>query len=426
MTSEGSDEQREERSSNTRTGNARRSAPRDRGGETASHEESRERSESSEDQRDEEVSEKASGERSDPRDSEGRDESEAQRASNTRTGNARRSAPRDRGGETASHEATRERDEDERDSEEDDIPLNIAGHEDREPPSGASDDPFGTANDDEPTAETENEETGDDADEDDEEVEPVEVLVQLADAGEIDPWDIDVVTVTDKFLDVIDEADLRTSGRALFYASVLIRMKSDAMLSDDEPDEAPAEPWEEAMSGGGAIDEPDPFASLEQEMDRRLERRRARGMPQTLDELVRDLREAERDSWWKESRSYDTSESPKGFQRGTQELDYRGADDLRMDDEPTADEVTANTHGEDIDAIIDDVHAALREQYDAGREEVLFREVQATGGSRVETFLGLLFLSHRGQVRLQQDDLFGDLWIQDPSAAGGSEEALAD
>jgi segregation and condensation protein A len=161
-------------------------------------------------------------------------------------------------------------------------------------------------------------------------------------------------------------------------------------------------------------------------MDRRLERRRARGMPQTLDQLVRDLREAERNSWWKESRSYDTSDSPSGFQRGTQELDYRSAGDVRMDDEPTADEVTANTHGENIDEIIDDVYAAVREQYDAGREEVLFREIQETGGSRVETFLGLLFLSHRGQVRLQQDDLFGDLWIQDPSARTGSEEALAD
>jgi len=345
--------------------------------------------ESSEDQRDEEVSNNSSGEQSDPRENEGRD----------------------------------------------DIPLNIAGHEDRKAPSADADDPFGTASGAEESETTDgqsaddqstDEQSADDTDEDDEEVEPVEVLVQLADAGEIDPWDIDVVTVTDKFLDVIDEADLRTSGRALFYASVLIRMKSDAMLSDDDPDEKPVEPWEEAMSGGDPIDEPDPFASLEQEMDRRLERRRARGMPQTLDELVRDLREAERDSWWKESRSYDTSDSPSGFQRGTQELDYRGANDLRMDDEPTADEVTANTHGEDIDAIIDDVYTALREQYDAGREEVLFREVQGTGGSRVETFLGLLFLSHRGQVRLQQDDLFGDLWIQDPSAATGSGEALAD
>ena len=380
---------------------------------------------SSEDQRDEEVPNRSSGEQSDPRANEGRDERSEERSSNSRTGS----------------EATREESgssEDQRDSEQsgdnDDIPLNIAGHEDRERPSTDAENPFGSDDDTEESTSADESETAEngtetadaESEDDEEEVEPVEVLVQLADAGEIDPWDIDVVTVTDKFLEVIDEADLRTSGRALFYASVLIRMKSDAMLNDEDEEEQPAEPWEAAMEGGDPIDEPDPFASLEQEMDRRLERRRARGMPQTLDELVRDLREAERDSWWKESRSYDTSDSPSGFQRGTQELDYRSAGDMRMDDEPTADEVTANTHGEDIDAIVEDVYDALREQYDAGREEVLFREVEETGGSRVETFLGLLFLSHRGRIRLQQDDLFGDLWIQDPNAATGSEEALAD
>ena len=256
--------------------------------------------------------------------------------------------------------------------------------------------------------------------------EPVEVLVQLADDGEIDPWDIDVVTVTDKFLDRLDGSDLRTSGRALFYASVLIRMKSDAMLGSDEPEDDPVEPWERAMDGEAPIEEPDPFAALESEMDRRLERRRARGMPQTLDELVRDLREAERDNWWKESREYDTSDSPSGFARGTQELDYRGADDMRLDEEPSAADVTGTAHAEHIDHIIDDVYAAVREQYDQGRDEVLYREVETAGGSRVETFLGLLFLAHRGQVLLQQDDLFGDLWIQDPNAATGSGEAVAD
>ena len=321
----------------------------------------------------------------------------------------------------------------------DDIPLDITGHEDRDRPS---DERAGTADREgrEGSAKSDADlltgEAGVDDDatvgdepaspESDDAPEPVEVLVQLADDGEIDPWDIDVVTVTDKFLSRLDESDLRTSGRALFYASVLIRMKSDAMLGTDEPDEPEAEPWEQAMQGDAPIDEPDPFAALESEMDRRLERRRARGMPQTLDELVRDLREAERDNWWKESREYDTSGSPTGFQRGTQELDYRGADDMRLDEEPSAADVTGTAHAEQIDDIIADVHAAVREQYDKGREEVLYREVEASGGSRVETFLGLLFLAHRGHVRLQQDDLFGDLWIQDPNAVGGSEEALAD
>ncbi|EMA06639.1 condensin subunit ScpA [Haloarcula vallismortis] len=334
------------------------------------------------------------------------EESEPPRGSKSRTGS----------------DATREPEDD------DDIPLDITGHEDREPP-GESGDAAAllgeSADADDDTARDSSEHDSADSSED-EDVEPVEVLVQLADDGEIDPWDIDVVRVTDKFLQRIDDADLRTSGRALFYASVLIRMKSDAMLGEGEDEEEPAEPWEQAMHEDAPIEEPDPFAALESEMDRRLERRRARGMPQTLDELVRDLRDAERDSWWKESREYDTSDSPSGFDRGTQELDYRGADDMRLDEEPSAADVTGTAHAENIDDIIADVHDAVREQYDKGREEVLYREVDTAGGTRVETFLGLLFLAHRGQVRLQQDDLFGDLWIQDPSAATGSDEAVAD
>ncbi|SDF20653.1 segregation/condensation protein A [Halorientalis regularis] len=335
--------------------------------------------------------------------------------------------------------------------EDDDIPLNIAGHEDREPPSGSDSasgersDPRAGEKPDGASSMRGSDDGGGDADgdaaeahavdrpkppgeDDEDDVQPVEVLVQLAKDDEIEPWDIDIVTVTDKFLDRLDEADLRTSGRALFYASVLLRMKSDAMLSDDEDEEEEPEPWEAAAMGEDTpLDsDADPFASLEKEMDRRLDRKRARGMPQTLDELVRDLREAERDTWWKESREYDTSDSPSTYQRGTQELDYRSGDEFRMDDEPTAADVTGTAHGEDIDAIIDDVYGACLEQWEAGREEVLYAEIENAGGSRVETFLGLLFLSHRGQVYLQQDDLFGDLWIQDPNAAQGSEEAIAD
>ncbi|WP_302082465.1 segregation/condensation protein A [Salinibaculum rarum] len=300
---------------------------------------------------------------------------------------------------------------------EEDIPLDISGHEDRDRSGRES----AAALLDDDTHEGENDDDNGD------EVEPVEVLVGLAEDGEIDPWDIDIVSVTDKFLDRLDDADLQTSGRALFYASVLLRMKSDAMLEADDDEEPEPEPWEQAMAEGSEpAGDHDPFATLEAEMDRRLERKRARGMPQTLDELVRDLREAERDNWWKESREYDTSGSSSGFQRGTQELDYRSADDLRMDDEPTEADVTGTAHSENIDEIIEDVHAAVREHYEQGRDEVLYREIQGAGGSRVETFLGLLFLSHRGQVRLQQDDLFGDLWIQDPAATAGSGEAIAD
>jgi segregation and condensation protein A len=256
----------------------------------------------------------------------------------------------------------------------------------------------------------------------DDEVEPVELLVQLAEDGEIEPWDIDIVAVTDAFLERLDESDLRTSGRALFYASVLLRMKSDEILAPDDEEED--EPWEAAM-GGQEFDH-DPIDALESEIDRRLDRKHARGSPETLDELVRELREAEHGSWWKEGRTYDTSDSPHGYDRGTQTLDYRAADDFRDEGEPGEADVTGTTHTEDIETTISEVETALRSQYDKGRDEVLFAEIRRAGGRPVETFLALLFLAHRGVVHLQQDELFGDLWVQNPAAAAVGDEAVAD
>jgi segregation and condensation protein A len=313
---------------------------------------------------------------------------------------------------------------------EDGVPLDITGHEDRDPPGADADVP---GDGEQGASDEESERPADDpvpeveppGEADEEAVKPVEVLVDLAEEGEIDPWDVDVVVVTDKFLERLDEVDLQTSGRALFYASVLLRMKGDALLSeDDEGDEEPdPEPWEQPP---GVEADFDPVDRLEDEMDRRLERKRVRGSPETLEDLVQELRDAERRRWWKEARTYDTDDSPEGFARGTQTLDYRADDAARMGDEPTEDEVTGTTHDEDIEAVIDDVRATLREQYERGREEVLYAEVESAGGSKVMTYLALLFLAHRGTVHLRQDDLFGDLWISDRSLASGESEAVAD
>ena len=275
---------------------------------------------------------------------------------------------------------------------------------------------------------------GDAGDDSDGEVEPVEVLVQLAEEGEIDPWDVDIVQATDAFLERLEERDLRTSGRALFYAAVLLRMKSDALLEPDENDEPDPEPWEAALEGpgGGPIADHgdgaagfDPVDALEAEMDRRLDRKHARGTPETLDELVRELREAEQEAWWKRRREYDTSESPRGRQRGTQTLDYRSDGTHRRASEPTAADVTDTAHAEDIETSIAALREAIQPHYDRGRDEVLFAEVQDAAATPVTTYLALLFLSHRGTVTLQQDDLFGDLWIRDPEAVDEDDGADA-
>ncbi len=255
------------------------------------------------------------------------------------------------------------------------------------------------------------------------EAEPVELLVQLAKDGEIDPWDIDIVAVTEKFLAALEEGDLRRTGRALFYASVLLRLKSDRLLNEAPEPEADPEPQAPAPTDQ-LPPENDPIAELEAEMDRRLERKRARGSPETLDALIRELRTAERGSWWKESREYDTNDT--GYGDGTISLDYHSDDTDRAPTEPSAQAVTERTHGKDIEATIDTVEGAITKHYDAGRREVLFAEIADTGESRVRTFLAVLFLANRGRLRLRQDQLFGDLWLQDPAVETDAEEATAD
>jgi segregation and condensation protein A len=245
--------------------------------------------------------------------------------------------------------------------------------------------------------------------------EPVELLVTLAERGEIDPWDVDIVAATDAFLAHLDAGDLRTTGRALFYAAVLLRMKSDVLLQaatdDPGPEEDLFDPDVAPMPADG-----DPIDALELEIDRRLDRKRARGTPRTLDELVYELREAERETWWKQHRTYDTSASPTGYARGTQTLDYHHDDAERAVAEPTAAAVTDTAHAEEIELTIESVHAAIDQTLGPSRTALLFAELHVATAPDVVVYLALLFMAHRGQITLRQDLLFGDLWIEPTSS----------
>jgi len=233
--------------------------------------------------------------------------------------------------------------------------------------------------------------------------EPVDVLVEMAREGEIDPWDIDIVEVTDKFLERLEEGDLVRTGRALLYASILLRMKSDYVVEEDKDEEEEMRNWEDWRAETPHDDVPfdDNIDALEAEFERRLDRRRVRDKtrPETLDELVRELRERERGSWWKESREYDTSAD-----EGMVFRPERPA--------PTTEDAMETAHEDDIEDRVDDVRERLTEEF-KHREEILFAELR--GDSKrdtVTTYIALQFLAMRDGVRLEQDEFYGDLWIK--------------
>lgn len=230
---------------------------------------------------------------------------------------------------------------------------------------------------------------------------PIELLVQLADDGEIDPWDLDLIAVTDAFLDRIDDADLIVTARTLFYASVLLRMKSDEIVGGrEEPFEEIPEPYDEPAG--------DPVAVLEAEMDRRLTRKRARGTPTTLAELIRELRTAERDRFWKRSRTYETSERGRF---GPQTLDYREIDGVHSPGEAVH-EVSDTPHHENLEAVLEPLLEHLEEQFES-TPSVAFESVVHLGPSPARIFAALVFLEHRGAVRLRQLQLYEPLSVEE-------------
>jgi segregation and condensation protein A len=207
--------------------------------------------------------------------------------------------------------------------------------------------------------------------------EPAEVLVELARRGEIDPWDVDIARTTERFLKYIDsleKRDLRIPARTLLYASILLRMKSDSM---EETKEAEPEP------------EPEELEPQEEEEIDALPRppvRRHTKRPVTLDELISELKKAEMVGRRKAMRERwpDTEEK-------TLDLSH---------DEGIEDRIKS------LGPILDDMFMA--------NKTISFQDINSRNSEiedGVTNYVSLLFMAHRKQVWLDQEEIFGDLFV---------------
>ena len=133
---------------------------------------------------------------------------------------------------------------------------------------------------------------------------PVEILVGLAERGEIDPWNIDIIEVTDRFLSELERCralNLQISGRTLFYAATLLRMKSEQLdvVSGEDDADGDGDAGEDFDLAGDLDFEGEgrfgPIERLEREIQRRLDRKSLRKSPVTLFELIIELKNLEKE-----------------------------------------------------------------------------------------------------------------------------------
>ena len=72
------------------------------------------------------------------------------------------------------------------------------------------------------------------------EIGPIDMLMSLVFTREVDPWNINIVELTEKYLEQIrraEELDLRLSGKTYLVATILLRMQSETFFIEEKQEE---------------------------------------------------------------------------------------------------------------------------------------------------------------------------------------------
>ncbi len=225
------------------------------------------------------------------------------------------------------------------------------------------------------------------------------ILVELAKDGKIDPWDIDVVQLTDTFLNTIEELqkmDLRISSRTLLYSAILLRMKSSLIL---EPEVEEEEDFDPGFFDDEELPEPDEFPVP------KLPVRRISTRPVTLNELIVELKKAEKTL---------SRKNEKRARLATEEAD--------IPDAPLATgDVLGIAHDEAISSRLALIWARLVELF-MKQPVVEFSALTHMSEDKIMDYLSLLFLASSRKIWLFQNELFGELHIYPGEESGFSTE----
>lgn len=229
--------------------------------------------------------------------------------------------------------------------------------------------------------------------------EAIAMLIDLAERGEIDPWDVQVIDVVDRFLSRLisdDRRDLYESGQALLYASMLVLLKAQTLsqaVTLIEESEAEFEDFSESTPSDRPI-------NFDQVIKRRPVPLPTLGRKTTLAELIAQLEEIAQTMGQK------VSKRPNRSRPQARQVALRAIAQL--------------AHKENLS----EMAMQLEIFFNQHPTQTDIAELVKVFGDRVGVFTGLLFLSAQAKVELVQSDFYGQIQVQPYFAAKSSQISL--
>lgn len=258
----------------------------------------------------------------------------------------------------------------------------------------------------------------------------IALLMDLAERGEVDPWDVKVIDVIDRFLSELNptigtgrelyESNLSQSGQAFLYASMLLLLKAENLTQADLSEEVAEDQFMDFSEElGNALP-----AHLERRLSRRAVAQPPRKRRVTLKELITQLQTiaAALEEAPVRRRPPARPQSRKQAIRAIAQLAHQE----NLSDMAVTLEQFFAEHWAGLDSAQDwldfELLLELWSQIKAqSGNPALDNEAEASASpqhDRVGVFWALLLLSAQSKVELLQQEFYGDLKIrllQEPS-----------
>lgn len=240
-----------------------------------------------------------------------------------------------------------------------------------------------------------------------EELDGIEVLVQMAKQGKIDPWNIDIADIADKYMLHIAESksnNLRLSGRALFFLAVLLKLKSNVLVGIDPMEFQPVEeynPEYDDTDDSRFSDDlyyqdyyPDNVIPIEDIIQRRTSVKLNRNRVVTLKDLIRQLE------------FYEQLDKKQAVKNSLERAKRRVRNYANM----SADDIINLAHEEYIESSVKILHENLIKIFEK-EEKVELNTLTLLGLDKISAYIALLFLSAESEFDLEQEEFYSDLYV---------------
>lgn len=236
------------------------------------------------------------------------------------------------------------------------------------------------------------------------EVDGIEILVNMAKQGKIDPWNVDIVEVTDKYLAHLFQSKarkLKLTGRTLLFAAILLKLKSNVLEGIDIMDFEPQHEMDELnYDDDSELDYGEDYIptsnviSIDEVLQRRTSVRLNHNRVVTLRDLIRQLE------------FYEMLDKKQSLKNAHERAKRRVQNYARLSPE----DIVNLAHDEYIENGVQRLRANLEEILNR-QDRIELTELTLLGMDRISAYVSLLFLTVDSDYDLVQDEFYSDLYV---------------